>query len=561
MNHVQDGLVHNGVNYTHDPMGELTSEDFDLGDGIAIPDSGSVHYDGVGCDITQMKSFADDIIEEDAMDRQFNFYDPPYIQSRDDADGAFRKQSKLKRARWHIKILTDSMYMRLCGVVLVFIDITLVLMDLAWDPKPDAAQSFFEVTSLIVMSYFIIEVSLRIFAYGKVFFYTWYMLLDLFVTSICAIFTIAYVVVEELQNHKYGKLVAGLRFFRVLFFVRIVVEKYKERKQKKQLVSSGGGKYEEHMYELDLTSITNRLIAMSFPSTGGRRNPISEVAHILNTKYPSHYKVYNLCSEGGYDISYFSFQVERVSIEDQNVPSLEEMLKFCEDVNEWLSSDEENVAVLHCNAGKGRTGMMMSSLLVYYKLYNQYKEYLLNFIGDAKSDLFKYPAVETPSQSRYVEYIEQIHTVYGGQLPPLKQLKLVSILIQAKADIGKGDGRDLRFEIISDKHRIFECKLGGNSNCQTVYDYDKDSVIVQVHNSPFLTGDVKLVCYSSSRNVPTGHGNCVFYVWFNTRFIEDNALHLQRSQIDNLHLESSGKVFKDNFSIKLTFSDLHESCA
>jgi len=53
-------------------------------------------------------------------------------------------------------------------------------------------------------------------------------------------------------------------------------------------------------FDLDLTFVTERVIAMSFPSSGFQsffRNPIQDVSRFFNTKYPGKYKIYNLCSK------------------------------------------------------------------------------------------------------------------------------------------------------------------------------------------------------------------------------------------------------------------------
>ena len=44
-------------------------------------------------------------------------------------------------------------------------------------------------------------------------------------------------------------------------------------------------------------------------------------------------------------------RVERVMIDDHNVPSLKQMLEFADSVREWLAQHPDNVIVVHC---KGR---------------------------------------------------------------------------------------------------------------------------------------------------------------------------------------------------------------
>ena len=53
--------------------------------------------------------------------------------------------------------------------------------------------------------------------------------------------------------------------------------------------------------------------------------------------FPSlRYKMFNLCSEKTYDTSFFHGRVERVLIDDHNVPSLKQMLEFADKVSQFV---------------------------------------------------------------------------------------------------------------------------------------------------------------------------------------------------------------------------------
>ena len=71
----------------------------------------------------------------------------------------------------------------------------------------------------------------------------------------------------------------------------------------KALVSKKKKRFCYDGFDLDLTYITSRIIAMGMPSSnleGLYRNSMEEVQKFLNTRHPLHYKVYNLCEERDY---------------------------------------------------------------------------------------------------------------------------------------------------------------------------------------------------------------------------------------------------------------------
>ena len=71
---------------------------------------------------------------------------------------------------------------------------------------------------------------------------------------------------------------------------------------------------------------------MSFPSKGMMawyRNSIKDVANFMDKTHGiGNYRLYNLCSERGYDYEKFHNQVEEWPIGDHNVPTVKQMVDF-----------------------------------------------------------------------------------------------------------------------------------------------------------------------------------------------------------------------------------------
>merc|ERR1712137_219521 len=115
------------------------------------------------------------------------------------------------------------------------------------------------------------------------------------------------------------------------------------------LVSKKKKRFQEGGYVLDLSYITDNIIAMGFPSEsleGIYRNPMKEVQKFMDELHGSHYKIYNLCSERRYDHSKLQGRVREFPFDDHNPCPLALILEFCRDVHEWLNAHPENVVAI-----------------------------------------------------------------------------------------------------------------------------------------------------------------------------------------------------------------------
>jgi len=173
------------------------------------------------------------------------------------------------------------------------------------------------------------------------------------------------------------------------------------------LVSKKKVRFKNGEFDLDLTYITDRIIAMGFPSEGleaAYRNRMAHVQAFFERYHPGHFKVYNLCSERSYDPKVFNGNVERFGFDDHNTCPLWMIEKFCLDVSDFLKSHPQNVVAVHCKAGKGRTGLMISSYLLHSKQFAQAAD-ALKYFGEQRTKNGK--GVTIPSQKRFVHYYQE----------------------------------------------------------------------------------------------------------------------------------------------------------
>ncbi|XP_023331913.1 cyclin-G-associated kinase [Eurytemora carolleeae] len=264
----------------------------------------------------------------------------------------------------------------------------------------------------------------------------------------------------------------------------------------KELVSKKKRRFVQDGFNLDLTYISDRVIAMGFPATSVEamyRNNMDDVRKMLEQKHKDHYKLYNLCSEKSYDPQKF-----------QGV---------------WLNEDEKNVAVVHCKAGKGRTGLMICAYLLHSRKLLSAEE-VLSFYGLARTHDEK--GVTIPSQRRYVDYYAAMINE-NLQYSPVK-LYLYSFVIDPLPALSLGLQQDgyIQFEVRQTRVRPFTSE---------VYQVKRtDGRINIVLPQPLLiVGDVKIEFIQKNDVFNFGKGkgrkfmtqtHKLFHFWLNTFFID-----------------------------------------
>jgi phosphatidylinositol-3,4,5-trisphosphate 3-phosphatase/dual-specificity protein phosphatase PTEN len=136
---------------------------------------------------------------------------------------------------------------------------------------------------------------------------------------------------------------------------------------------------------LDLTYITDNVIAMSYPASDVLekiyRNNIKKVKQFLDERHKNNYFIYNL-SNRPYDNKKFDHNVDDTfQWQDHHSPALSLLFQVCRKMFDYVLQDITlKAVVVHCNAGKGRTGSCISCYLMYTGLADNYID-ALTFYG------------------------------------------------------------------------------------------------------------------------------------------------------------------------------------
>ncbi|XP_052195699.1 phosphatidylinositol 3,4,5-trisphosphate 3-phosphatase and protein-tyrosine-phosphatase PTEN2A-like isoform X2 [Diospyros lotus] len=321
----------------------------------------------------------------------------------------------------------------------------------------------------------------------------------------------------------------------------------------RHLVSQNKRRYQEGGFDLDMTYITENIIAMGFPAgdmssgffgyvEGFYRNHMEEVIKFFEAHHKGKYKVYNLCSERLYNASLFGGKVASFPFDDHNCPPIELITLFCQSAYTWLKEDIQNVVVVHCKAGMARTGLMICSLLLFLKFFPTADE-CIDYYNQKRCLDGK--GLVLPSQIRYVKYFERLLTYFNGENQPgrrcmLRGFRLHNCPYWIRPSITISDHSGILFS--TRKHPKTKDLMPEDFWIRAP---KKGIVVFALPREPGLTelkGDFKIHFHDRQGD---------FYCWLNTTMTE-NRITLNGSDLDGFEKR---KLPSPGFQVEIVMID------
>ena len=320
----------------------------------------------------------------------------------------------------------------------------------------------------------------------------------------------------------------------------------------REKISGNKNRYTEEGFNLDLSYITPRIIAMANPGEGFRklyRNSIDTVKKFLDKRHNGKYLVINI-SGTKYSYSTFDNKVIEYDWIDHQAPKISTLFLLCRDMYEFLAKDDENIIVVNCRGGKGRTGTVICSFLLFTGVFYNPKEALTYY---AKKRFKCGEGVTQPSQKRYVCFFYEVITnkilyplriiiesICLGNIPKIEEKECIRPYI----DIFLENTDKLSFTTnkdFSEQRKLYVFKTKDN--------------LVQITDSDFsyeLVGDFT-ICVNEKYKMSSDrlYGR----ISYNTAFLNPKGglLNFKLEQIDPDNLIKN-KDYTNDFTISVSFS-------
>ncbi|GME42815.1 Protein-tyrosine phosphatase receptor/non-receptor type [Neofusicoccum parvum] len=179
---------------------------------------------------------------------------------------------------------------------------------------------------------------------------------------------------------------------------------------------------------LDLCYVTDSIIATSGPSgtypQRAYRNPLDQLVKFLDKNHADKWAIWEFRAEGtGYPDEEVYGRIYHYPWPDHHPPPFALVPRIVASMRNWLKADKERVVVVHCKAGKGRSGTVSCSYLIAEEGW-KVEDALKRFTERRMRPSFG-PGVSIPSQLRWVGYVDR--WTKGGKIYVERQIEILEV--------------------------------------------------------------------------------------------------------------------------------------
>ncbi|KAM6928121.1 tensin-2-like isoform 2-T2 [Xenentodon cancila] len=276
-------------------------------------------------------------------------------------------------------------------------------------------------------------------------------------------------------------------------------------------------------FDFDLTYITERIISVFFlPDLDEQRysRNLQEMASMLKSKHQDKFLLLNL-SEKRADISRLNPKVQDYGWPDLHAPPLDRICAACKAMETWLTSDPNNVVVLHCKGNKGKTGVIVAAYMHYSKI-SAGADQALTTLAMKKFCEDKVSSSLQPSQNRYIYYFSGL--LSGAIKMNSSPLFLHQILIPSLPNFQTGGGFYPFLKIYQSLQLIY------TSGIYDPHGSRERKLSVTLEPALLLKGDIMVKCYH--RRSRAAEREVVFRVQFHTCTVHGAQMWFGKTELD-----------------------------
>ena len=245
---------------------------------------------------------------------------------------------------------------------------------------------------------------------------------------------------------------------------------------------------------LDLCYVTDFIIATSGPSSvypkKAYRNPTDQLVKYLDYKHDTEWSIWEFRAEGtGYPDSEVHGRIHHFPWPDHHPPPFALIPNIMASMRQWLRHEDEEgnkhkkkrVAVVHCKAGKGRSGSIAVSYLISQEGWT--KEEALERFTERRMRVGFGQGVSIPSQLRWIGYVDRWANQLGKKYieRPVEILEIrvfglrdgVKVAVEGYVEEGR---RMQSFHIFTRKEKtIIDGRISGSGSDSSKKSLDKPS--------------------------------------------------------------------------------------